>query len=64
MSSGNPEIAAFGSHCSAKFRPVLNWFIPNIKLKSEDSENLKTNCVNTVVFNLHRTKQRKFFGTS
>ena len=41
LSSAGTENADFGSHCPAKFRPILNWFIPNDKLKYEDSENRK-----------------------
>ena len=33
------------------------------KLKYEDSENIKADCVNTVVFNLHQIKRRAFFET-
>ena len=29
-------------------------------MKYDDSENMKTDCVNTVVFNLHQIKQRNF----
>ena len=35
--------------------------MPNFKLKYEDSENIKADLVNTVVFNLHRIKRRAFF---
>ena len=31
-------------------------------LKYEDSENIKTNCVDTVVFKLHQIKQKGFWG--
>ena len=57
------EILAFGIHCSANIQPILDCFIPNFKLKYEDSENMKIDRVNTVVFNLHQLKQRNFFGT-
>ena len=33
-----PEILAFGSHCSANFQLILDWFVSNFKLKYEDSE--------------------------
>ena len=34
LSSAGPEIAAFGSHCSVSFTPlILNWFVPNVKLE-------------------------------
>ena len=45
-----PEILAFVSHCSANFQPILNWFIPNFKLKYEDCENIEADPVNTGVF--------------
>ena len=38
---------------SANIQPILDCFIPNVKLKYEDSENVKIDHVNTVVFNLH-----------
>ena len=62
-SLAGPKILAFGSHCSANFQPILDCFVPNFKLKYEDSENIKTDRVNTVVFNLHQIKRRAFFGT-
>ena len=33
----------------------------NFKLKYENSENIKTDRVNTIVFNLPQMKQRNFF---
>ena len=48
-SSVGPEILAFVSHCS-----------PNFKLKHQDSENIKTDCVVTVVFNLLQIKHWTF----
>ena len=36
-------------------------FYTKIKLKYDDLENVKTDRVNTVVFNLHKYKQLKFF---
>ena len=41
LSSAGPEILAFGNHCSAKFQLILDCFMPNFKLKYEDSENIK-----------------------
>ena len=41
-SSAGPNTLALGSHCSANFQPILDCFIPNFKLKYEDSENIKT----------------------
>ena len=60
-SSAGPEILAFVS--LATFHPVLDRFIRNFKLKYEDSENIKADCINTVVVNLHQIKRRAFFGT-
>ena len=59
--SAGPKILDFGSHCSANFQPILDCFIPHFKLKYEDSENIKTDHVSTVVFNLHSIKRRTFF---
>ena len=53
-----PEILALCRHCSAKFQPIFDCFIPNFKLKYPDSENIKTDCV--VVFKLHQTEKRLF----
>ena len=60
-SSAGPKILAFVSHCSANFQPMLDCFIPNFKLKYEDSENIKADRASTVVFNLHQIKRRAFF---
>ena len=49
-SSAVPEILTFVSHCSGNFQPILDCFLPNFKLKYEDSENIKSDCVNTVLF--------------
>ena len=49
------------SHCSANFQPIWDCFIPNYKLKNDDSENVKADIVNTVVFNSHQIKRRTFF---
>ena len=43
------------------FKPILDCFIPNFKLKHGDSENIKADRVSTVVFNLHQIKGRAFF---
>ena len=56
------KILNFGSHCSANFQPILECFIPKFKLTYDDVKNIKTDRVNTVVFNLHQIKQLKFFG--
>ena len=60
-SSVAPEILAFVSHCSANFQPILDCFIPNFKLKYEDSENIKADHVDTIAFNSHQIKRRAFF---
>ena len=59
-SSADAEILAFLSHCSANFQPILDCFILNFKLMYEDSENMKTDRVNAVVFNLRQIKRRAF----
>ena len=56
------EKIAFVSHCSASFQPILDCFTPNFKLKYEDSENIKADCVDTIVCNLHQIKHRAFFS--
>ena len=43
---------------------MLGCFVPNFKLKYEDSENIKTDLVNIVFLNLHRLKRRAFFWDS
>ena len=60
-SSASPKILAFGSHCSTNFNPILDFFIPNFKLKYEDLQNIKADSVNRVVFDLHQIKHRAFF---
>ena len=52
-SSAGPKILAFGSDCLANFQPILDCFMPNFKMKYEDSENIKADRVDTVVVNLH-----------
>ena len=61
LSSAGSKIFAFGSHCLANFQPILDCFIPKFKLKYDNLENIKTDRVNAVVFNLHQIKQSKFF---
>ena len=61
LSSTGSEILTFGSHCSAKFQPILDCFIPKFKLEYDDFENIKTDSVNAVVFSLHQIKRLKFF---
>ena len=48
-----PKILALGSHGLANFQPILDCFVPNFKMKYEDSENIKADCASTVVVNLH-----------
>ena len=52
LSAAGPEILAFGSHSMVNSQTILDCFVPNFKLKYENSENIKTDCVNTIVFNL------------
>ena len=61
LSSTGSEILTFGSHCSANSQPFLDCFIPKFKLEYDDLENIKTDRVNAVVFNLHQIKRLKFF---
>ena len=61
LSSTGSEILTFGSHCSANFQPILDCFIPKFKLEHDNLENIKTDSVNTVVFNLPQIKPLKFF---
>ena len=61
LSSTGSEILTFDSHCSANFQPILDCFIPKFKLEYDDSEIVKTDRVNAVVFNLHQIKRLKFF---
>ena len=63
LSSAGPKILPFGSHSMANFQSILNCFIPNFKLKHKDFENIETDRVSAVVFNLHKIKRRAFFGT-
>ena len=63
LSSAGPEISVVVSYCSANLQPILGCFISNFKFKYEDSENIKADYINTVVFNLHQIKRRAFFGT-
>ena len=60
-SSMGPKILAFVSHCSVNFQPILDCFIPNFKLKYEDSENVKVNQVDTVGLNVHQIKRPALF---
>ena len=61
LSSTGFEILTLGSHCSANFQPILDCFIPKFKFKYDNLENIKTDCVNAVVFNLHQIKRLNFF---
>ena len=60
LSSTGSEILTFGGHCSANFQPILDCFIPKFKLEYDNLENIKTDFVNIVVFNLHQIKRLKF----
>ena len=63
LSSTGSEILTFDGHCSANFQPILDCFIPKFKLEHDDLENIKKDCANSVVFNLHQIKRLTFFGT-
>ena len=65
LSTANPKILAFVTYCSANFQQISDFFMPNFKLMYEDSENIKADQVNTVVFNLHQSNQTSsvYFGT-
>ena len=52
---------AFVGHCSGNFKPILDCFIPNFKLKYRDSENMNADRVNTPFVNLHKIKRSTFF---
>ena len=67
--SGRPwstasQLLTFGSHYLANFQPILDCFITKFKLEYDDLENIKTDCVNTVVCNVHQINPLKFlWGT-
>ena len=63
LPSAGSGILTCSSHCSANFQPILDCSIPKCKFKLEydDSEIIKTDRVNTVVFNLHQIKRLKVF---
>ena len=64
LSLAGPKILAFGSHSMANFQSILDCFIPNFNLKHEDLENIKTDRVSTVVFNLQKKQTSGvFYGT-
>ena len=47
-SLAGPKLLVFGSHSSANFQPILYCFVPNFKLKCEDSENIKADRVDKI----------------
>ena len=61
LSSAGAETQASGSHCLVNFQSILDCFIPHFKLKYENSENVKADRINMVVFNLHQIKRRAFY---
>ena len=61
LSSTGSEILIFGSHCSANFQPILDYFIPKFKLEYDDLENIRADRVDAVVFNSHQIKRLRFF---
>ena len=63
--NGFRNFLTFGSHCSANFQPILDCFVAKFKLEYDDLDNIKTDCVNTVV-NFQLTSNQTFkvvFGT-
>ena len=61
LSSVGPESLAFVSHLLGELSTVLDCVIPNFKLKYEDSEYIKADGVNTVIFYIRQIKRRTFF---
>ena len=59
LSSVGPKILAVGNYSSEKFQLILDCF--DFKLKYGNSENIETDCVDTVVFKLCEIRQRKIF---
>ena len=59
----SPEILAFVSYYSANFQPILDCFIPNLKLMYEHSENIKADRLETVVFTHIKSNVELFLGT-
>ena len=51
---------ALGYRGAFSFQPILDCFIRNSQLNYEDSDNIKADCVNTVIFNSHQIKLRAF----
>ena len=45
-----------------KLQPIFDCFIPKVKLDHEDSENIKKDRVDAVVFSLHQIKEKLFGG--
>ena len=60
-SSTSPEILAFGSHCSANFQRILDCFVPNFKLKYEDSQDIIADSMNRNVFIYIKSNVGRFF---
>ena len=64
LSSTRPEILAFSSHHSADFQLILDSFIPNFRLKHEDSQNMKTyHDIRYSRFRLTLNQREELFGT-
>ena len=60
LSSAGPEILVFVGRCSVKFQSILDCFMANFKY--EDSENIKADRVNTVIFNSHQSNVGVLLG--
>ena len=65
LSISGSKIFSFRQPFLGELSPNLDCFITNFKLKFEDSENIKADRVDTVVFSLHQTKcWAVLFGTA
>ena len=61
LSSVGSEILVFSSHCLANFQSSFDCFMSNFQVKYDDSENIKTDPVNTVAFNLTSNQTEELF---
>ena len=61
LSSTGSKILTFGSHCSTKFQPILDYFIPTFKLEYDDLENIKNRSCKCSRFQLTSNQTLKFF---
>ena len=54
-------VISFGYPLAGELQPIFGCFVPNFKLKYEDSENIKADRVSIVVFKLRQIKSQAFF---